>query len=296
MRLNLKPVLFASACAVLLSASAALGGVVGPRVAIVAAAANTANAQTNVRFTDRRDMLMADGRFSQVDIISTTPFGDGHTPTLAELQQYDAILHWTNDSNADSVALGNVFADYVDSGGGVVVAVFANTSANANRYLQGRWLAGQYEIIPSQGGHIEGPPAGTPGSSGFVHMSTPLDPAHPIFAGVGDVRLNWTTSGTGLRFGAHRPNSTALHSWATKLALWEDGKTAVAVHNDILNRVDLGIHPVSDLVNAGYYDLDSDTDRVIANALFYSATVPEPSSMLVVCAGGLALLIRRRHA
>ena len=189
-------------------------GAQAPRVAIVAAATNTANAQTNPRFTDPRDVLVADGRFSQVDIISTTPFGGGGTPTLNTLLQYDAVLHWTNDSNADSVSLGNVLADYVDAGGGVVVAVFANTSLNPQRYLQGRWIAEDYEVIPSQGGHLEGPVPGTSGSSGHVSMSTVLEPDHPIFEDVGDVRLNWTTSTTGLRFGAHRPVTTAIHPWA----------------------------------------------------------------------------------
>ena len=216
---------------------------------------------------------MADGRFSQVDIISTTPFGGGGTPTLNTLLQYDAVLHWTNDSNADSVSLGNVLADYIDAGGGVVVAVFANTSLNPQRYLQGRWIAEDYEVIPSQGGHLEGPLPGTSGTSGHVSMSSLLEPDHPIFDEVGDVRLNWTTSTGGLRFGDHRPVTTAIHPWARKLALWEDNKTAVAIHENYARRVDLGIHPVSDLVNAGYYDRTSDAGRLIANAMFYRATV-----------------------
>ena len=58
----------------------------GPRIAIVAAAVNTATPQTNPRFTDPRDMLVADGRFDSVDIYNTTPFGGGGTPTLATLQ------------------------------------------------------------------------------------------------------------------------------------------------------------------------------------------------------------------
>ena len=51
---------------------------------------------------------------------------------------------------------------------------------------------------------------------------------------------------------------------------------------------------MSELVNAGYYDLDSDADLMIANALFFSATVPEPSTLLGLSTAGLLLLRRRR--
>jgi hypothetical protein len=265
----------------------------GPRVAIVAAATNTADPQNNPRFTDARDMLVADGRFSQVDILNTTPYAGGGTPSLATLLQYDAVLHWTNVSNADSVSLGNVMADYVDAGGGVVVAVFANTSTNSQRYLQGRWLTGQYEIVPSQGGHLEGPPAGTPGTEGHVRMTTRLEPGHAVFNGVGDVRLNWKTTTTGLRWGAYRPVTTAIRPWARKMALWEDGKTALAIHNSNEKRIDLGLHPVSDLVAAGYYDRTSDAGKLIANAMYHASVVPEPATMAALGLGGLLLLRRR---
>jgi hypothetical protein len=267
---------------------------IGPRIAIVAAATNTADPQNNTRFTDARDMLVADGRFSQVDIINTTPFGGGGTPTLATLLQYDAVLHWTNVSNADSVALGNVMADYVDAGGGVVVAVFANTSTHEQRFLRGRWLTGNYEIIPSQGGHLEGPAPGATGTSGFVRMGSRLDPLHPVFDNVGDVRLNWLTTQQGQRWGAYRPVTTAVHPWARKLSLWEDGRTAVAIHNLNEKRIDLGLHPVSDLVAAGYYDRTSDAGRLIANAMYHSAVVPEPTTLAVLGLGALALVRRRK--
>lgn len=284
------PALFATAS----TASAALS-VGGPRVAIVAAAVNTATPQSNPRFTDPRDMLVNDGRFGVVDIINTTPFGGGGTPTLATLQQYDAVLTWSNDSHANSETLGDVMADYVDGGGAVVVAVFGNTSANVARQLRGRWLTGNYEIIPQGGGHIEGPVGPTGGASiGFVHMSAPFEPAHPIFDGVVDARLQWSDPPTTAPFGAHRPASELLRADTRKLSVWEDGKTAVAISNLNPKRVDLGIHPVSNLVNAGYYDLAGDGDRLIANALFFAATVPEPATAGTVAVLAVFGLRRRR--
>ena len=119
-----------------------------PNVAIVAAATNS-NIMSE-RFTDLRDVLDDDGRFGTIDIISTTRFGTG-TPTLSDLLAYDAVIHWSNDSNDDAIALGNVLADYVDTGRGMVQAVFANTSTNADRYLQGRWITDGYNIIPPMG-------------------------------------------------------------------------------------------------------------------------------------------------
>ena len=239
-----------------------------PFVAIVAAATNSSI--TTERFTDLRDVLLDDGRFSGIDIISTTRFGTG-TPSLNDLMQYDAIIHWTNDSNDDSEALGNVFADYVDAGGGVVQAVFANTSSNPDRFLRGRWLTGNYNILPPSGGFVQGTTPGDGDLTETAIMDDPLEPNHPIFDGVGEVRLSTGMFQGGGLFGAWRPATTGLEPNARKLALWEDGKTAVAASDLYPNRIDLGLHPVSDRVNDGYYDITSDASRLIANSLLFVA-------------------------
>ncbi len=238
-----------------------------PNVAIVAAATNS-NIMSE-RFTDLRDVLDDDGRFGTIDIISTTRFGTG-TPTLSDLLAYDAVIHWSNDSNDDAIALGNVLADYVDTGRGMVQAVFANTSTNADRYLQGRWITDGYNIIPPMGGFTQGTTVSGIATDHAV-MAPPLEPAHPIFDGISDVRLALGRFNTGGLWGGYRPTTTALEPGARKLALWEDGKTAVAVSDLHPNRVELGFHPVSNLVADGYYELNSDTPKLIANALLFSA-------------------------
>jgi len=47
------------------------------------------------------------------------------TPSLANLTPYDSVLVFTNFSPSNPSALGNTLADYVDGGGGVVLATYA---------------------------------------------------------------------------------------------------------------------------------------------------------------------------
>ena len=154
----------------------------------------------------------------------------------------------------------------------MVQAVFANTSSNSDRFLQGRWLTGGYNIIPPNGGFTQGPTVSGIATETAV-MSPPLEPDHPIFDNVGEVRLSTGQFSSGALWGAYRPTTTALEPGARKLALWEDGKTAVAISDNFPNRIDLGFHPVSDNVVDGYYDITSDTKRLIANALLHAANV-----------------------
>lgn len=236
-----------------------------PKVAIVAAAANTANEQTNTRFTDPRDKLMATGLFESVTIISTTPYGGGHTPTLDELLQFDAVLTWTNDSHEDSVGVGNVMADYADAGGGVVVAVFTNTTTNPARQLLGRWMDEQYYLIEPASGFRAGLPGG-------VAMGTKLEPDHPILEGVETFRSasDWV-DGLGY-WGAFRPVTTTMMPGAYPIVLWEDGALLCVVSDARPNVVELGMHPVSSDVNHRYYwDSSTDGGRLMANALLFAA-------------------------
>ncbi len=229
------------------------------RVAIVAAATNTADEQNSSRFTDPRDKLVSTGLFDSVTIISTTRFGGGHTPTLDELLQYDSILIWSNDSHDDSVALGNVVADYVDAGGGVVHAVFGNTSTNPDRQLLGRWEDEEYYLIP--------PRSGWQGANRRWEMGDVLEPDHPIMEGVEEFASFGESA-----WGAFRPNTRDVMPWARKIALWEDDASLVVV-GDNPRIVELGMHPVSSAVNAlGYWDETTDGALLMGNALVYVAT------------------------
>ncbi len=223
----------------LLAANAALA----TDVAIVAAAGSGSG---DARFTDPRDKLVGTGRFNVVDIIDAGVV----TPTLQTLQQYDAVIVWSNLNYLDSAALGNVLADYVDAGGGVVIAVFGNTTTTNNRYLTGRWSP-DYDVIVPRGGT----------SSGNASLGTILDPNHPLIQGVS------TFIGGSSGF---RPTTTSLAPGSTLVAQWSDGKP-LTVAGALPNRADIGFYPPSSAVSSTWWDQTTDGDILMANALEYVA-------------------------
>jgi len=93
-------------------------------------------------------------------------------PTLAQLQNYAAVLVWSSQPFHGPAALGNVLADYVDSGGGVVTASFAHFD-NDGFHLEGRLLTG---------GYLGFVPGGGVGSN-ILSLSN-SNTGHPIMQGV----------------------------------------------------------------------------------------------------------------
>ncbi|MEM8834944.1 MAG: hypothetical protein AAGD00_03895 [Planctomycetota bacterium] len=272
------------ACAIGALTSATVAGTMQPRVAIVAASTITADAQNDPRFTDPRDKIMSTGLFSGVDIISVSNAGDSvGTPSLGDLQQYDAVITWSNFSYDDPVAMGNVLADYVDAGGGVVVGLFANTSPNSGRFLEGRWNdpGSEYLAIPQNGGFTVGTTA------------TLVDiPSHPIFDGVNSF-INDVGIGMNGPFGAWRPTNTNLTPGSTLIAQYDDGKTLAALAPNP-KVVELGFHPVSDVVNDGYWNSGSDGALIMGNALLFAANIPAPGAIVLFAGAGLTTARRRR--
>jgi hypothetical protein len=222
-----------------------------PRVAIVSAA-STAASSALTNNLDVQAKLVGTGLFSQVDIIDVAVHA-AYTPTLQELQTYDAIITWSNGTYFDAVGLGNVLADYVDAGGGVVVATFANSSTTVNRRLEGRWrTGGDYEIVRSGGGN----------QSGSATLGTILMPGHPIMDGVNS--FNGGTSG-------FRPATLQLSPHGEVVAQWSDGRTLVGISSQFPTRVDLGMYPPSSDVTSTWWVSSTDGARLMANALVYAA-------------------------
>ncbi|MBI4930395.1 MAG: choice-of-anchor D domain-containing protein [Bacteroidetes bacterium] len=196
-------------------------------------------------YTDVQTKLMSTGKFSVVDIFDAR----NGTPTLAQLQAYDAVLTWTDYSYSNSTLLGNNLADYIDGGGGVVAAVF--TTGNYSR-IGGRFDSQNYWCINPTGYYYGG---------ANQTLGTIYNPTHPIMKNV--VSLT----------GNSRPNSTAIMAGAVKIADWSDGIPLVVTKNvNGHKRVDLGMWPASNDVTGGNSWVSSTNGALLmANALHYSA-------------------------
>ena len=89
---------------------------------------------------------------------------------MADLQGFDSILAYTNFVPADAVALGNVLADYVDSGGQLAMATYAYSNPWD---IEGRITSTGYSPLTNLG--LNG------AVSGNVVAALPSD---PIFDGI----------------------------------------------------------------------------------------------------------------
>ncbi|MGH7245014.1 MAG: hypothetical protein ACREJD_16485 [Phycisphaerales bacterium] len=193
--------------------------------------------------TDAVNKLKATGLFAQVDSL------DAHfsTPTLAALEVYDAVMISNEEAWADRTALGNVMAQYVDAGFGVVQANYT-TGGVPNSNLGGNWTA-TYNCITF------GP--ATFGTS--ATLDTIAQPDHAIMNGV--LSLNGGPSSV-------RPGGTALTAGALLVASWSDGKPLVAVGPKI-NRCDLGFYPPSSDARVDLWASNTDGVKLLANSLLY---------------------------
>jgi hypothetical protein len=127
--------------------------------------------------------LLETGFFLQVDSFVN---GRDPVPTLEQLSDYGAVLVYSDAGFNEPQILGDVLADYVDQGGGVVVATFALGSGS---------LAGRFEFEGYSPFVSGGSSSGTPQS---LVPDLPLHRSWPALA-------PWTT--------APAPSETPRLSW-----------------------------------------------------------------------------------
>lgn len=217
------------------SAAAAL-----PKVAVV-------STDTAPYTADVVAKLTATGKFTSVTAVDAL----ASTPTLATLQTYDAVLAFTEGDPFDQTALGNVLADYVDSGHRVAIATFSFYGSTDAIGIGGRLESGAYLPFTTVLGQDDG--------DGPLTLVSDVA-GSPLLAGV--------TSFNG-GSDSYR-DSIALATGATLVAHWSDGGSTPLVGAKG-NVVGLNLYPPSSTVQVGLWDATTAGGMLMANALVASA-------------------------
>lgn len=205
------------------------------------------------------------------------------TPTLGFLQGYSSVLFYSDTSFSNSTDLGDVLADYVDAGGGVVQATFSFWNSGID--ISGRWRSGNYDVFVP----------GEQTSGSVLTLGTIYQPASPILAGV-----------TSFNGGSSSYNNTVggLNVGATLIADWSDGTHLIAENlSTFAGRiVGLNFYPPSSNARDDFWDANTDGALLMANALNHVASgnssVPDGGSTLLALSGAVLLIVsfRRRNA
>lgn len=195
----------------------------------------------SIELIDVRNKLEATGRFSSVAIFNTAE----RNPGSVRIEDLDALLVWNRTAPLSSDALGDTLADYVDLGGGVVMAM--NSMIGGAPLVGGRFLDEDYFLITRRSSLIG------PATLGNVFV-----PGSELMAGV-----ETFDGGTNAR----RPTAEPVEG--TLIAAWDDGAPLVVSSSNrpLSSRVDLGFNPTSADGRVGGWVPTTDGAALLANAL-----------------------------
>ena len=159
-------------------------------------------------------------------------------PSLDQLTAYNSVIVMNNTAFGDPVGIGNVLADYVDAGGGVVLTI---ASFAIGWEIQGRFLNEDY--MPFNLGY------GPAGSASLGYFN----PNHPIMKGVtsafGDLLADVT-----------------LATGAELVAEWNNGFPFVATKGSSVAAVNIFV------ASPGYWT--GDIPLILHNAAFWTRGIP----------------------
>ena len=117
----------------------------------------------NERINDVQNKLVLTNLFENVDIVDV----QNSTPSLSSIINYDSIITFSDQAYFNSEDLGNLIADYIDSGKGVITCVFELALVS---FLQGRWELEGYSPLYRE---LQS------GGNG-LHLGKVFIPNHPI--------------------------------------------------------------------------------------------------------------------
>lgn len=201
---------------------------------------------------DVRNKIQGAGPGVQVDAYLVN--SGNPVPTLADLRRYRSVLVYSDDNFNNNTSLGNVLADYIDQGGGVVVGTFAFYDSGGLSF-QGRLVTGEYL------------PFTTAGQSGEANLTLVKDlPLHPLLANVA------TFDGGASSF---HNSPIGLTAGAALVGHWSNGQPLVGAKEVTAGRmVGLNFYPPSSDARSDFWVAATDGARLMANALLWAAKAP----------------------
>jgi len=121
---------------------------------------------------DLKTALMATGKFNSLDLYD---FNVNPNVTLADIQDYDAIIVYINIFQDDCSNVKQALEDYMDLGGGVVTCFGSNIPDISNLNL-----GSDYAVVGTAVSYY----------FGIVSLSNVYDPLHPVMDGITALSLN----------------------------------------------------------------------------------------------------------
>jgi hypothetical protein len=195
--------------------------------------------------TDLRNQVLAEPGVVAADLFDAQV----GTPTLAQLQQYQIVVPYSNFPFQNDVTLGNNLADYVDGGGIVVQYGFSHYGPGQPYGVNGRWVTGNYNPY-NYSTNLE---------FGAYTLGA-FNAGHPLMAGVTTLNSN---------FG----NIVAPAGGATQVAATSNGNSLVAFRPVSGGHTTVGVtgYVGSDATESGHWG------RVIVNAGRWLITCQTPT-------------------
>ena len=190
----------------------------------------------------------------------------GGTPTLAELQAYDAVMVFTDGGAQDPIAFGNNLAAYINGGGKVLDATFTG-----NIPITGSYSA--YSLYTASG----------QSNGANLGIGTINVPGHPTMNGVS------TFDGGTASF--HNTGGTVA-AGATIVAEYTTGAPLIIVQENVgpanVRRAFLNFYPPSIDARDDFWDTTSDGDVLMASTITWLLDIN--SAPTAVCQSFTAVL------